>query len=206
MVKNLEKIISYRCFECGEYQESRFTLFDLKSHRKVVCSKCEVASFDISQNHKSYVLNMKCNKCAESHQKQIPINDFWNGDKFASTCENCGYMVCSVGNNSDELIPLKIETYKKKAKNPSEIANSELVMQGFWILQKIIITGNVNCDCGTSSIKVNFKDNGVEINCITCGNKEFFKIENYYDLVKLKNLRSVQLAKKTAKIIQFINN
>lgn len=186
MVIHGHKTLLVRCHLCGRLRIYDFNIFDICGNEVEYKCKCgETNVFIRTGNCKTYWIKVNCFACSHEHTYRYTLKDILERDNFIV----CTYdtRVCFIGKEekAKELIygsKVNAESLLKNSGFDNCFENFKILLACLNKLDKLNGDGNINCDCGDSSVEIEVFSDRIELRCSNCNSVQMIYAETEEDL------------------------
>lgn len=197
MIINFKRTIAYVCSGCGETTFGDFSLFELSGGRGIsVSCDCSKSSLKIStKDGKTYIVSVKCQACEKVHEYAVPLTDLLHKRFLDFVCPELLMGLVFIGDSDNVRHAVEEnDKYVKEILTTCGIEhagkNGIAILKALDKIQLLSDTGGVVCECGSDIIDLDVLENGIVLECCTCGATAFFtaddiRKENFSDITEI---------------------
>lgn len=197
MVIDFKRTIAYICHGCGEVAYGEFSLFELSGGRGVsVACDCGKSSIKINtKNGNIYTISVKCQACEKEHEYAVALSELLHKQFLDFVCPELLMGLVFIGEK--EKVEHAIEENNKYINEILTTCGIEhagkngiVILKALDKLQLLSDEGGVVCECGSDIIDLDVLENGIVLECCTCGATAFFtaddiRQENFSDITEV---------------------
>lgn len=200
-----EKVIAFRCPECGNVTYKKIDMFSLTPGREQILKcNCSESCISIKRTGEKYMIDAFCVSCVEHHKYYIDKAAFVGQKLISYRCPVTGFGVFCVGNRQqvedeqdsfDEEMFMMLGDYMDEFEDFDDEDDreiGELVFKGLDHLYNLLNRGLISCKCG-GEVKFDVYGDGVCIYCDSCQNQMELPIFSEEDLNLIKEIESIVL-------------
>ena len=197
MVIDFNRTIAYVCPGCGEVAYGDFSIFELSGGRGISAScSCGKSSCQLNtKNGSTYHIGIKCQACEKTHEYAIPLNELMHSRILEYSCPELLMGLVFIGDK--ESVAHAVAENNKYVKEILTTCGIEhagkdgiTILKALDKIQQLSDDGNLSCECGSATIDLGVLENGIVLECCTCGAKAFFtaddmRNENFSDITEI---------------------
>ncbi len=178
MIINFDRTVAYRCPGCGEIAYGDFSLFGLSGGKSVVVQcNCGQSSLVIAPEGKNnFIISVPCLVCDDIHKFSLPFSSLAKKDCTEFACPNVMVGLVFIGRGEavrnavvrneqyiDEVIAACGLEHTGK--------NGVTMLKALDKIQELADGERLYCECGSSMIDVEVREDDLVLECCNCGAK-----------------------------------
>ncbi len=197
MLIDFNRTIAYVCPGCGEVAYGDFSIFGLSGGRGIsVSCDCGRSSLEMStKNGTTYQIVAKCQVCEQNHIYAVTLNDLMHQRILEYSCPEILMGLVFIGKR--ENVEHAVDENNKYIKEVLTTCGIEhagkdgiTILKALDKIQELSDEGGLSCECGSNLIDLEVLENGIVLECCTCGAKAFFtaddiRQENFSDITEI---------------------
>ncbi len=197
MVIDFNRTIAYVCPGCGEVAYGDFSLFELSGGRGIsVSCSCGKSSCELNtKNGNTYHIGIKCQACEKIHEYAVPVGELMHSRILEYSCPELLMGLIFIGDN--ESVTHAVQENNKYINEILTTCGIEhagkdgiTILKALDKIQQLSDDGGLTCECGSVTIDLDVLENGIVLQCCTCGAKAFFtaddmRKENFSDITEI---------------------
>ena len=222
---NTERIIAFRCPECGTAIVGDLNLFILGGKElKLACKDCgeedaPVLTVQMTKTNKLQ-LTLPCLTCPNPHHFTVDTQVVFSRDLFVLSCPLTALDLCFIGteekvqdaleenrqqllaltewveeNVEDEEEELTEEDIEEFKEHPP-LLDAHLTGQMLYLVRDLAADGKISCACGEKHIDFRLLPDGLLFTCPSCGAAKVFPAHTESDLDRLSELTELKLGEE----------
>ncbi len=202
MIIDFKRTVAYICPGCGEVTYGDFSLFELSGGRGVsVSCSCGKSLLKIfTKNGTTYTVSVGCQVCETEHEYMVPLPDLLHKHFMDFLCPELLIGLVFIGDKE------KVEhAISENSKYIQEILttcgiehagkNGIAILKALDKIQLLSDNGCVSCECGSDIIDLDVLENGIVLECCTCGATAFFTADDIRE-EKFSDITEILITKK----------
>lgn len=209
-----ERMIAYRCPECGTAVVGDLNLFILGGQElHLNCKECSTPGLEakLSKDNKLY-LTVPCLTCPTPHRYCVDTKTVFSRDLFVLQCALTGLDLCFIGEqtaveealekNREELLALSEEWEEEATGEEDEAAEDDkhpplfdpvLTGQMLYLVREFAEEGKISCSCGETHLDFRLLPDGFLFTCPKCHAAKVFPAMSESDRMRLEELTEIRL-------------
>lgn len=197
MVIDFNRTVAYICPSCGEVAFGNFSLFELSGGRGLTVS-CGCGKSTLKIAYKSgttYSVIVKCQVCEKEHEYAMPLSDLLHNHFLDFSCPELLMGLAFIGD--EDKVKHAVSENNKYIKEilitcglEHAGKNGITILKALDKIQQLSDDGGLACECGSNLIDLDVLENGIVLECCTCGATAFFtaddiRQENFSDITEI---------------------
>lgn len=197
MIIDFNRTVAYVCPGCGDVAYGKFSLFELSGNKGVsVSCDCGKSSLEISyKNDRLYSIIVGCQVCEKNHEYMIPLSELLHQHFFEFSCPELLMGLVFIG--AEDKVTQAVEESNKYVKEILATCGIEhagkngiAILKALDKIQQLSEDGGLRCECSSVLIDLDVLENGIVLECCTCGATAFFtaddiRQENFSDITEI---------------------
>jgi len=197
MLINFNRTVAYICPGCGEVSYGEFTLFELSGGRGISvscdCGKSTLRIF--CKSGTTYTISAGCQVCEKEHEYAVSLYELLHKDFLEFSCPELLMGLVFIGEKGK--VDYAVEENNKYIKEILTTCGLEhagkngiTILKALDVIQQLSDDGALFCECGSTLIDLDVLENGIVLECCTCGAKAVFtaddiRQENFSDITEI---------------------
>lgn len=176
MVINFDRTAAYRCPACGEISFGDFSMFELSGTKgvSVECTCGQSRLLIIPENKNTYSVSVRCLVCDEDHGFSLPFQSLAKRDCNEFFCPNVVVGLAFVGRKEAvKASVMQSEAHIREVISACGLEhtgkNGVTMLKALDKIQELSDEECLYCECGSSMIDVEVRENDLVLECCVCG-------------------------------------
>jgi len=185
MIIDFNRTVAYICPGCGEVAYGEFSLFGLSGGRGLTVScDCGKSSLKfLCKGGTTYSISVGCQVCEKEHEYKISLSELMHKSFLEFSCPELLMSLVFIGEK--EKIEYSVEENNKYIDEILTTCGLEhagkngiIILKALDKIQQLSDDGGLLCECGSCLIDLDVLENGLVLECCTCGATDVFTADD----------------------------